>query len=97
MRFSQNKCFWESLVEKCRYDKELAAISRKYISALQFFTLEKNCSYYRGKNMTRELIMDSEKIIPWKKLPITNTFMFNKVLASDMDVCKGECLNWSFN
>ncbi|MBD5443638.1 MAG: Rpn family recombination-promoting nuclease/putative transposase [Treponema sp.] len=31
----------------------------------------------------------AEEIIPWERLPITNTFMFNKVLTSDLDVCRG--------
>ncbi|MBD5411876.1 MAG: hypothetical protein HDR51_03915, partial [Treponema sp.] len=33
----------------------------------------------------REEKMTEEKIIPWEKLPITNTFMFNKVMTSDLD------------
>ena len=33
--------------------------------------------------------MTEEKIIPWEKLPITNTFMFNKVMTSDLDACRG--------
>ena len=33
--------------------------------------------------------MIEEKIIPWEKLPITNTFMFNKVMTSDLDACRG--------
>ncbi len=33
--------------------------------------------------------MENEKFIPWEELPITNTFMFNKVLTSDLDVCRG--------
>ncbi|MBD5443689.1 MAG: hypothetical protein HDR34_09875 [Treponema sp.] len=32
--------------------------------------------------------MTEEKIIPWEELPITNTFMFNKVMTSDLDACR---------
>ncbi|MBD5404669.1 MAG: hypothetical protein HDR55_06765, partial [Treponema sp.] len=37
----------------------------------------------RANIYIREEKMTEEKIIPWEKLPITNTFMFNKVMTSD--------------
>ena len=33
--------------------------------------------------------MTEEKIIPWEKVPITHPFMFNKVMTSDLDACRG--------
>lgn len=33
--------------------------------------------------------MGKETITPWESVPITHPFMFNKVLMSDLDACKG--------